>query len=192
MWVVRIAEELKGKQGRELTQILKNRERLLMGFKKDSKKAQSFDTVQPGEYEVFIEKAMADRSKAKGTPNISLRLKIRDDIDQSHAKQIIFHNVYLTPNTEGMVHGFLAAIDIDEGYEFEYDFVEDEFFQLADEIAKLVKGKATRVKTKIDTYNGNERGVVSSFKTSEVGGELEITDEGGDKPLDISDDDLPF
>jgi hypothetical protein len=163
-----------------------------MGFKKDSKKAQSFDTIKPGEYEVFIEKAMASRSKAKGTPGVEMRLKVRDDIDQEHSKQIIFHTVYLTPGTEGMVHGFLDAVQIDDSYEFDNDFVPEQFFGLAEEIAKLVKGKSVRVKTKLDTYNDNERAVVTSFKKSDVGGELEITDEDGLGPIDVSDDDLPF
>jgi hypothetical protein len=163
-----------------------------MGFKKDGSKASTFTTVAPGTYEVFIIDARAEKTKGKGTVNVNMKLKIRDDDRQEFKGQQIFHSLYLTPNTEGMVHGFLDAIGIGDNQEFKYDFVEDEYMELADEIAQLAKGKPIQVKTKIEEYNGNEYARVSSLKASEVGGEYEVPEEDNRVPIEISEEDLPF
>lgn len=163
-----------------------------MGFKKDGSKASNFQTVAPGTYEVFIIDARAEKTKGKGTVNVNMKLKIRDDLNQEHKGQQIFHSLYLTPNTEGMVHGFLEAIEVPDDHEFKYDFVEDEYMELAAEIAELAKGKPIQIKTKIEEYNGNEYPRVSSLKVSEVGGEYEVPEDESREPITVNDEDMPF
>lgn len=176
-----------------------------MAFKFSKDKVSTFGPLPAGNYEVFITKAGPDYSKQKGTPYIDMQLTVRGDVDgqEQYKGRKIFHSLFFTDNTEGLVHGFLEAVDAPPGIEF--DDSTDETLMRG--ISKFIIGRPLQVKVTVYTGdNGNDYNRVSSVKLSEYGGvytpdnkETPPADsQQGDPfsysgaPINISDDDLPF
>lgn len=167
-----------------------------MNFTVDGKKAVKFGVLPSGDYEAFIT-AAAETKSTGGTLGIGLVLTIRDDVPkQLGGGRKVRHTVWVTDKTEGMVQDFLVSCNFPDGTTFE---------GIAD-ICEKVKTLSIRAKLGLNRNNAdfNE---VKSFDKSQVGGfyqgEMEefasnsssaSSSAGQDdgKPIDISDDDLPF
>jgi len=167
-------------------------------IKADKSKAKSFTPIPEGNYECFIESG-ASKTASTGTPQIDFKLKVRDDIEgQEFGGRILWGRLFFNENTEGIVNGFLQAVDVPDGKEFE----------TAQDLINFVTGKAILAKVKIETYKGEDRNVVGYMNASKVGGgkiedpfsspqqgtraEEDPFARDSDAPIEISDDDLPF
>lgn len=172
-----------------------------MNFTFDPNKAESFETLPKGEYEVFITGTKAITSSQKGTPGIQMVLVIRDDVPPQvkYKGRKIWHTLWFTEKTEGMVQGFLKNVGTEPG----------KSFSGLEEIAEYIKGKPLRVKTGIREHEGREYPEVAWTLESKAGGfapaellvqkdEEKAQEKKNDDPfagggsIDISDDDLPF
>lgn len=184
-------------------------------FTFDEAQAQDFSPVPAGAYECFIVASKVDKSSQKGTDYIEMKLKIRADVNQPNGGRTVFHSLYFTDKTTGMVHGFLKSIGTPQGKSFE---------GLKD-IASYVKGKAILAHVVVNKYEDNdgnpkENNKVKKVELSKIGGETDeleaatTTQSSGDTnpfagqgnytrvdddpfanngtTIDISDDDLPF
>ena len=117
----------------------------------------SFELIPCGEYEVFIEQA-EERPTKSGRPQLSVRLKIRDDVKQPCQGRILFLNIFQkTPEK-------LTDADRQVGnynYSHLYRLLDvtgilhsgKEFESMSD-ICRLLAGKELRVTVHHETYNG--------------------------------------
>lgn len=154
-------------------------------YKADKSKASTgFAVIPAGKYECFIESGQ-DKVASTGSPMIEFKLKIRDDIEgQEFGGRVLFGRLVFTENTEGIVNGFLQAIGVPDGHEF----------QTIQELVKFSTGKAVLANVKVTTYKGEERNEVSYMNESKVGGG-KIEDpfaNDNDVPPVVDDSDLPF
>ena len=161
-------------------------------FKFDGNNASTFEPLPEGEYEVVITETKTDVSSEKKTPYIGMTMTIRDeaDINPVGRKRKIFHNLYFTEKTVGMVNGFLKALMFEQGREF--DSMET--------MAREIKGCTVRVKVRHESYTdaqGQQKTAerVHYFKQSEKPlSRPAVNDDPFDNggAINISDDDLPF
>lgn len=161
-------------------------------FKKDSSQASSFKPVPPGKYEVFITKAVHQKAQNTGTDGVNMELTIRDDVKQPEQGRKVFHTLWINENTQGMVHGFLDALGMEDGTEIGAEA--ESFEDVCNEIADYALARAVKINTKVEEYNGNEYSRVSWFEKSDKGGfhDAEAEAENEEIYVDISGDDLPF
>jgi len=118
---------------------------------------QEFSLVPCGEYEVFIEQA-EERPTKSGRPQLSIRLKIRDDVKQPCQNRILFLNIFQkTPeklddldrqvgnyNYSHLYHLLDVTGILTSGNE-----IED-----MNDICRLLIGKEIRVTVHHEIYNG--------------------------------------
>lgn len=117
-----------------------------MGFKTNSSKASEGSSLKPeGDYEILIESAEV-KTLPSGTPTISFRYVIRNDVGQGYKNGKIFHNVWKKkePNeddlsVDGFNFGQLMAIAKAAALPDGQDYA-----SLADFLAALI-GKPMRV-----------------------------------------------
>lgn len=182
-----------------------------MVIKFNSKKASSgFAPIPAGKYEAFVEGG-AFKTASTGSPMINWKFKIRNDVEgQEYGGRVLFNNLVFTEATEGMVHGFLKAIGTPEDMEFP-DYKD---------IIAYATGKAILLNVKIEQYRGEDVNRISWVEESKVGGgrvddpfattvptptqapadpfagtttAAPVQDPfASSKPIEISEDDLPF
>jgi len=171
----------------------------MAGFKLDKTKTNSFEVLPEGRYEVIIESG-AVKNSSSGNPYIAFKLKVRNDVaGQSHGGRVVFYNLTFVDATEGIVHGFLAAIGTSEDKVFAGSFPSKE---LAEEIKNYAVGRAVIADVKIGQYKGADTNevkycVASNAGGGKVDGPFDDTATGdpfaqGAGPITISDEDLPF
>ena len=129
-----------------------------MNFNFNQKPEQaSFELIPCGDYEVFIEQA-EERPTKSGRPQLSVRLKIRDDIQQACQSRILFLNIFQkTPeklndmdrqvgnyNYSHLYHLLDVTGILHSGKEFED----------MNDICCLLIGKELRVTVHHEAYNG--------------------------------------
>jgi hypothetical protein len=165
----------------------------------DSKQGGNFDPITPGEYEVVISEVQVTTSSSQN-PMIKAVLVIRSDVDQEFANRKIFDNLAVTEAAMFKFHNLSSALGFEDGHEFD----------TLEEFAQSILYSTVRVKTKQEEYNGNVNAKVVTYKPSEEGAAspesvVNASTYGGrssrtasdpfaddGKPIDISDDDLPF
>lgn len=146
---------------------------------------QGFELIPCGDYEVFIEQA-EERPTKSGRPQLSVRLKIRDDIQQACQGRILFLNIFQkTPeklndmdrqvgnyNYSHLYHLLDVTGILTSGKEFE---------DMAD-ICRLLIGKELKVTVHHEIYNGKTsekidqlRGVHESDPDTPVSGSQPLT-----------------
>lgn len=153
-----------------------------------------FSAIPEGNYECFIESGVS-KVAASGTKYIDFKIKVRDDVKgQAHGGRVLFGKLFFTEKTEGIVHGFLKAIDTPEGKDFGEDYI--------NAIKDYATGKAILAVVGQREYKGEIQNEVKYMNASKVGGgrvdspfdTVASNDDpfATDAPIEISDDDLPF
>lgn len=163
-------------------------------FKFNSEKATSgtFEPLPEGSYECYIESGAIKTSSA-GNRYVDFKLKVRDDVDgQAYGGRILWGKLHFTEASEGVLHGFLKAIDTPEGKDFGEDHVTT--------IKDYAVGRAILAVVGFREWKGEIRNEVKYMNASKVGGgkvDSPFDTETASNPLavqgiDIKDDDLPF
>lgn len=157
-------------------------------LKTNSNEAGGFGLLTPGEYEVVISEVKKGKSQA-GNEKLDLTLTIRSNVEQKHQKRKIFDTLAVTEKAMFKFHNLGMAL-----------FGEGQEFGSIDEFKKAITNQYVRVKIKTDksVYQGEERekDVVVTYMpaTDGAGGGEGPADPFQDngRPIDISEDDLPF
>lgn len=160
-------------------------------FQFDPKQAGNagFDPVPAGEYEVIISEAKVDTFKS-GNRGIKVTLTIRDDVAQEGGKRKVFDNFVEVPEAAFKFHNLAAGLQWGEG---------DTAATLED-FASKIRYASVRAKFKVTAASGNyaAKNEVVTYLPSQAGahsggngGQQDPFHNDG-KPIDISDDDLPF
>lgn|GEM_PF-3564157 len=127
----------------------------------------SFDLIPVGSYEVFIEHA-EERPTSKGRLQLSIRLKIRDDIQQACQNRCLFLNIFQkTPeklndmdrqvgnyNYSHLYHLLDVTGILTSGKEFED----------MNDICRLLIGKELRVTVHHEVWNGKKSEKIDQLK----------------------------
>lgn len=176
-------------------------------IKTNHSKAGNFENLPAGTYEVIISGGAFKRAST-GSDMINWAFTVRDDVEgqEQYKGRKLWSNLVFNENTEGIVQGFLKAIDTPDGKEF----------ASYDELIKYATGRAVSLKVNIETYQGDERNNVKSINAPKVeGGKVDNPldtiasgdplDNGGNYtkvendpfanssgPIEVSDDELPF
>ena len=140
--------------------------------------------VEPGEYEV-IPTAYDITTSQNGNQKVTFNYEIRSDVPQNcQGLEIKYDNFTVTDNAMWRFHAASKAAGIPDGTEF----------NSVKEWAEAFKGRPVRVTVGEREYNGNTYPQVNQFKETETVGEPAMKDDpfANDKPIDISDDELPF
>jgi single-stranded DNA-binding protein len=157
-----------------------------MGFKIDYNNTGA-EPVKPGEYEV-VPSAYDISTSTNGNQKVTFNYEIRSDVDQpAQGQEIRYDNFTVTDNAMWRFNQAAKAVGIPDGLDMD-----------ATKFAEAFKGKPLRVVVGEREYNGNKYPQVKLFKESEASGKPNIQNSKDDpfasdgKPIDISDDDLPF
>jgi hypothetical protein len=148
--------------------------------------------VKPGEYEVYPTEFDARKAQS-GNDCVIMNYTIRDDVDQpSQGSEIRYDNFTFTQNSLWRFNQAAKAAGIPEGTDF----------ASPEEWAKAMINRPLRIVVGERTYNGNTYPTVKMFKNSLVSQAGPVNQKASSgfedpfannsKPIDISDDDLPF
>lgn len=127
----------------------------------------SFEQIPEGDYEVFVEKA-EERPTKSGRPQLSVQLRIRDDVGQDCQNRILFLNIFQkTPeklndmdrqvgnyNYTHLYHLLDVTGILTSGKEFED----------MNDICRLLIGKELRVTVHHEVWNGEKREKIDQLK----------------------------
>lgn len=152
-----------------------------MGFlKTDYSNTGDFAPLPVGDYECIVSAATV-KPTSTGKQMVSVKLTIREDVEQQGQKRNFFDNLVVQDNMMWKFNQVSKAAQLPEGEEIAS--VED--------FAQAILYKPVVIRNKHEVYNGETQDRVASWKVSEVdGGDFTPTGDGGS--IDISDDDLPF
>ena len=167
--------------------------------------AQDFSPVPPGTYEVIISATEA-KTTSTGKPMLTLTHTIREDVDQPAKKRKLFDNLVVTEKAMFRFQNIAKATKMPEGAVF--NTPED----VVQAFGRHLKGQALKIVVKHDPNNERFPEQVAGYSESKLAGGTvaganpfqnggpEFPAETGvdgppwadGKPIDISDDDLPF
>lgn len=154
-----------------------------------------FEPLPVGEYEVVAHQVEATKSKQKGTPELKITWKVREDMDQAGKKRNIFDSLYATEGAMWKFQQLFKALGFENGKKFPGGLPE---------IAKAVQYQTVRVKIKHESYtNGQgeqkvaERVEFYTPSKKPITGGMAPADPFADgqtagEPFTPGDDDLPF
>lgn len=141
-----------------------------------------FEPLPEAEYECIISKAEPTASKTSGAPMVKVELTVRKDVEQEGGGRKIFDNIVFSEKAMFKVHQIAGVAGVQEAHNIE-DF------------ASKLYGKAVRIKTKNEEYQGKTNPKVHFYKEAEVEGGISLPDASDDPfagGVGINDDDLPF
>lgn len=159
-------------------------------------KSGDFGPLEKGWYECFITGVDADVvSSVKGTPGLEIVLTVRDDVEQPGKRKKVWETLWISEKAMIRVQKLLKAVGRGSGAASQGEMV------------RLLTGKPISVEVDQQSYTSNtgEAKVKNTvtflgFNESKVGGSW-VAPEGSEsndpfandgKPINISDDDLPF
>ena len=162
-----------------------------MFFTFDEKEAGGFDLLAAGDYEAII--SVTEITTSSGdNPMINVTLTIRNDVEQEGQKRKIFDRLVATERAMFKFHQLAKALQWGQG----------EGAANLEEFAEKILYQQVKAKLKISPARGNyaEKNdvvtyLVTDYPTGDAGvgpdtNPYNFDDDG--KPIDISDDDLPF
>ncbi|ULG73192.1 DUF669 domain-containing protein [Macrococcus brunensis] len=157
-----------------------------------------FDTIEPGEYEVYMNNYTLGTAKSSGNEMITVNYTIRPDVDQPCKNQEIrYDNFVVTEAAAWRFNSYAKAIGTPDGHDFGD----------AKGWVKAMLGKPIRVKTSL---NDKDYAQVDAIKPSQFpnfttppvikkGGQGQQGQQTSSNPfnnatgpIEISDDDMPF
>jgi hypothetical protein len=157
-------------------------------LKTNPNEAGGFGPLTPGEYEVVISEAKSAKSQS-GNDMIKLTLTVRSNVPQLHQKRKIFDNLVVSEKAMFKFHNLSMAL-----------FGEGTEFATLEDFRKAIANQYVRVliKTEQNTHNGvtRDQDRVVTYKEPQDGSGSEVSsgdpfqDDG--RPVDISEDDMPF
>lgn len=128
---------------------------------------EEFTTVEAGTYEVYIEMA-EERPTNSGRKQLSVKLKIRDDVQQKFKNRVLFLNIFqkkpenmkeLDKQVGGYIYAHLYQL-LDAtgllGQSSDFDSISD--------ICKALRGRELRVVVHHEVYNGMLRARIDQLK----------------------------
>lgn len=160
-------------------------EKKMSFFNVNHKDAGAFDPIAPGKYEALITKVEPTESRA-GNPMLKVTLTIRADVEQDFQKRKLFDNLVASEKAMFKFNQVAKAVEIPDGTPV--DTMED--------FAGQILYKPVEVTVKNEMYEGKPQDRVTFYDVSNF--EYEGGDQSNDpfqddgKPIDISDDDMPF
>lgn len=150
-----------------------------MGFlKTDYSNTGDFSPLPVGDYECIVSSATI-KPTSTGKQMVSVKLTIREDVEQQGQKRNFFDNLVVQDNMMWKFNQVSKAAQLPEGEEIAS--VED--------FAQAILYKPVVIRNKHEQYNGETQDRVASWKVSELEGG---SSSEGSFSTDISDDDLPF
>lgn len=109
-----------------------------------------FAPITPGEYEFVVSEVKIEKtgpnSKAPGTDMLSLKLTIRDDVDQKFKKRVVFDRIVFMSSLAWKIQQVYKAFGLDNGVKLRG--VED--------VAKHLQYQSVRAKVKNTNYTKND------------------------------------
>ncbi|MMZ47339.1 hypothetical protein D1872_89830 [compost metagenome] len=173
-------------------------------FKVNHNEASNFEPIPPGTYEAYIS-GVESKTFSSGSRGLALTLTIRDDVDQEAKKRKVFDNLVSSEKAMFRWQDYAKATSLPDGAEFNS---EDELIK---GFGKHLKGKAVKITIRHDDSRDNFKERIAGVAPSGVGGQVpgsnpfdvssgQAAGAGADslpweddgKPINISDDELPF
>lgn len=161
-------------------------------------KSGDFGPLEKGWYECFITGVDADVvSSKKGTPGLEIVLTVRDDVEQPGKRKKVWETLWISEKAMIRIQKLLKAVGRGSGEASQ------------GEMSRLLTGKPILVEALQESYTSSTgdtktKNTISfmGFEESKVGGSWTPPEEGtsnnddlfsnGSKPIELSDDDLPF
>lgn len=142
--------------------------------------------IQPGTYEVVVTKAYETETKA-GRKHIKLYLTVRNDVNQSHKNQNIFHdiwtkkedNVTYTPASLNMVCKGLA---VPNGTNF----------KTIDDVLKALNKRAVKITVQNEESNGYTNLRIKKWEPTSFPNVAHVFKEELPEGFVVSNEDIPF
>jgi hypothetical protein len=150
-----------------------------MGFLKTNyENTGDFAPLPIGDYECIVaETKMKDTSTGKKM--ISVKLTIREDVDQKGQKRNFFDNLVIQDNMMWKLNQVAKAAQLAEG----------EDLDTPEDFMAAILYKPVVIRNKHRQYEGETQDSVGSWKTSDLGSDGSSATTGA---IEIGDEDLPF
>lgn len=156
------------------------------------------DLIPEGEYECRIERAM-ETATDRGTPYLSIVLRVRQDVDQPQGNRMIYHALWpkKTPDTaDAAFAGYSAKqiLALSEAAGLPAGRNYNGFEEWCEDLV----GRLVRVTVYHDNYNGSTNARVRWVNETRCPDEAAAASAatapapGGYKPMPEDDDDVPF
>lgn len=164
------------------------------GFSVNSKEIGGFDPLPKGDYEMVVTEVkirQGETAFSSGNTGLDVTLTVRNDVEQEGAKRKVFDTLVALPSVMFKFQQYSVAVGLEEGTKIES----------LEAFAKAIMYKPVTATLGIDSYvkDGdkvfkNDVKAIKPAKTGYAGGAPTGGDPFSDdgKPIDISDDDLPF
>lgn len=142
-----------------------------------------FEELPAGTYNVQVEECVAGTS-SKGTPELRVQFRV---IDGEHKNRVISDWLYFNQNTQEIILNKLLAANVKP----------PTGIKTADQaparVAGILEGAVTQVVVRPDTYNGETRNKVKSWKKApqEIAGQTAMAGVATSTAVG-GDDDIPF
>ena len=155
-----------------------------------------YSLIPSGEYEVVLEKAEIKTAQSSGRPYISMKFRIRNDVEQPQQGRLIFESIFLEKTSNQFDKKKLGAIMRTQGPSGKYSFADD------DEVVQYINGLAMRLTIELngpDDYHSEDYNQVkycsykpTNVKAKTLGGVEEMNAKFDGIVEVIDDSDLPF
>jgi hypothetical protein len=159
-------------------------------FNVNNDEAVEFGALPKGEYEFFITGAKVSKPSANGNLGLQMVLTARNDVPQVGQGNKVWHTVWVTPKTKGMVQAFFKALGIPSGTDFAADSLSGMIQKMVDAVKGLPVRAAVDLQKENDSFNE-----VKKFLAPTVDGFYEVTEDNendGVTTVDASDENVPF
>jgi hypothetical protein len=153
----------------------------------DYNKASDFGGIKDGTYEVKLNGPRIDATPA-GTEHLNIRMQIRDDVQQHHQGQYIFHKIWMRKKTGKYDDGDLIYLARQAGIE------EGTVFKSIDDYLEMLDGRVLRVyvKNETSTYNQKNYNNLNVKRMMETVHPLTKPFNQFIEPIEFDEKDLPF
>lgn len=137
----------------------------------------AFEIVPVGEYEVYVESA-EERPTSKGRMQLSVKLRIRDDVPQACQNRILFLNIFQkTPEKLTDADRQVGNYNYSHLYhllDVSGIFASGKEFESMDDICRLLAGCELRVTVHHETWNGSPSAKIDQLKGVHESDPIEI------------------
>ena len=126
---------------------------------------QAFELIPEGDYEVFVELA-EERPTLSGTLSLSVRLKIRDDVQQPCQNRLLFLNIYKKkqPNSDDLQVDGYNYLHLYHLLDVTGVFSSGKEFDSMTDICRILAGRELRVTVHHEKWNGKLKERIDQLK----------------------------
>jgi hypothetical protein len=156
-------------------------------FDKSTVASTNYDLIQPGDYEVVIEDIAIKTVPTTGTEKISIKYRVRSDVEQKYPNRVIFEDLWkekADPRffNRKRLNQLMGTQHIEDG----------KTFNSVEELMEFLKGAQLIAMIKIEhnSYYNRDENAIAYYKSSKI--QPKKLGEEEEPKRELTDEELPF